>query len=138
MLILLEQVLQSIQVNLPLSYFAGFPVGCFGDVFCEIVHTGLAAATLTGFTSYHIFMLVVFDRADIDDAAPLFVEPRVFLEHGFSIWDFDPVVQFRFVVQVLADDYGMSVEVQLHSCRCPFVPDYCLDTLRPIPAKGVP
>ncbi len=61
-------------IALPLAYFAGFPVVCFGDVFRKIIHAGLSAATLSGFTSDYIFSLVVFDRADIHDAAPLFVE----------------------------------------------------------------
>jgi len=77
---------------------------CFGDVFRKIIHAGLSAATLSGFTSDYIFSLVVFDRADIHDAAPLFVEFRVFLEDGFSVRYFDAVVQFGFVVQVLADN----------------------------------
>ena len=69
----------------------------FGDVFCEIVHTGLAAATLTGFTSDYILPLVVFDRADIYYASPFLVESRVLLEYGFSVRYFDAVVQFGFV-----------------------------------------
>ena len=84
--------------RLPLSDFAGFPVVRFGDVFRKIIHAGFSAAALSGLTFDYIFSLVVFDRADIYDAAPLLVESRVFLEHGRPFWDFDAVVQFWFVV----------------------------------------